>query len=421
MSKGQGRGLTRRQLIQGAAGALALSAVGLPRSTAAAPSRDWDTIVVGAGVFGAWTAWHLRRLGQRVLLLDASGPANARASSGGESRMTRTIYGADDVYTRMAWDSLEDWRWLSSRSGLPILYPIGMLMFFAKREPYVDQSIEAHRRLGLPLDVLDRAEMQRRYPQISWDGVELGLLEPDLGPLMARRAVQTLVREYLAAGGEYRLAAIEPPADGPALDGVRTSGGETLRAPRYVFACGPWLPKLFPSLLGNRIFPTRQEVFFFAPENGDDRFEPQRLPGWADFNDGDIFYGMPDLECRGFKIAHDKHGASFDPDTGDRQISAAGLEEARAYLARRFPALASRPLVESRVCQYENSSNGDFLIDRHPRWANAILVGAGSGHGFKHGPAVGRYAADLLVGRLAKAEPRFSLATKGEAERREVH
>ena len=130
---------------------------------------------------------------------------------------------------------------------------------------------------------------------------------------------------------------------------------------------------------------------------------------------------MPDLESRGFKIAHDQHGPRFDPDSGDRQASAAGLAEIRAYLARRFPALASRPLVESRVCQYENSSNGDLLIDRHPRWPNALLVGAGSGHGFKHGPAVGRYAADLLTGRLAKAEPRFSLASKGEVQHREVH
>ena len=387
----------------------------------AAAAAGWDVIVVGAGVFGAWTAWHLRRAARRVLLLDASGAANARASSGGESRMTRTIYGADDVYTRMAWDSLEDWRWLSSRAGLPVFHPIGVLMFFGKRERFVDQSLQAHRRLGLPLDLLDAAALRRRWPQVAWDGVEVGLFEPDLGALMARRAVQTLVREFVAAGGEYRLAAIRPPAGGPVLEGLQTMAGETLRAESYVFACGPWLPKLFPELLGTRIFPTRQEVFFFAPPEGDGRFEPARLPGWADFNDGDIYYGFPDLEARGFKIAHDRHGAPFDPDTGDRQPSAGGLADVRAYLARRFPALASRPLVESRVCQYENSSNGDLLIDRHPRWPSALLVGAGSGHGFKHGPAVGRYAADLVTGRLARSEPRFSLASKAESQRREVH
>jgi glycine/D-amino acid oxidase-like deaminating enzyme len=414
-----GRPTTRRQVLQGVAATAALSAVGRPLR--AQPGRGWDTIVVGAGVFGSWTAWHLHRAGQRVLLLDASGPANARASSGGESRMTRTIYGADDVYTQMAWESLEDWRWLSSRAGLPIFHPIGVLMFFGRREPFVDQSLEAHKRLGLRLDVLDRAEMQRRYPQIAWDGVEVGLFEPDLGALMARRAVQTLVKEYVAGGGEYRLASVLPPADGPTLDGVRTRDGETLRAERYVFACGPWLPKVFPSLLGSRIFPTRQEVFFFAPEAGDERFEPGRLPGWADFNDGDIYYGFPDLESRGFKIAHDRHGERFDPDAGDRQATAAGLADVRAYLARRFPALTTRPLVESRVCQYENSSNGDLVIDRHPQWPNALIVGAGSGHGFKHGPAVGRYAADLVTGMRDKPEPRLALAGKGDVQHREVH
>jgi glycine/D-amino acid oxidase-like deaminating enzyme len=321
----------------------------------------------------------------------------------------------------MAWESLEDWRWLSSRAGLPVFHPTGVLMFFGRREPFVDQSIEAHRRLGLRLDVLDRAEMQRRYPQIAWYGVEVGLFEPDLGVLMARRAVQTLVKEYVAAGGAYRLAAVLPPGDSATLDGLRTADRETVRAERYVFACGPWLPKVFPSLLGSRIFPTRQEVFFFAPEDGDDRFGPSALPGWADFNDGDIYYGMPDLESRGFKVAHDRHGERFDPDHGDRQASAAGVANMRAYLARRFPALAARPLVESRVCQYENSSNGDLVIDRHPQWANAFIVGAGSGHGFKHGPAVGRYAADLVTGQRDKPEARLALASKGDVQRREVH
>ncbi len=257
---------------------------------------------------------------------------------------------------------------------------------------------------------------------MSWDGVEVGLFEPELGALMARRAVQTLVQEFVAAGGEYRLAAVLPPGDGASLDGLRTSAGETLRAERYVFACGPWLPKLFPSLLGARIFPTRQEVFFFAPENGDERFSPARLPGWADFNDGDIYYGMPGpreprLQDRPRQARPALRPRHRRPPAQRGRASGTSAPTWRGG-SRRWPA---RPLVESRVCQYENSSNGDLLIDRHPRWPNAFLVGAGSGHGFKHGPAVGRYAADLLAGRLAKPEPRFSLATKGEAQRREVH
>jgi glycine/D-amino acid oxidase-like deaminating enzyme len=379
-------------------------------------------VVVGAGVFGTWIAWSLRRLGQRVLLVDGAGPAHARASSGGESRLTRTIYGPDEIYTRMAWDSLPQWRWLSERSGLPVFHPFGILMFFGRREPFVDQSLEVHRRLDMPLETLSRAQLEQKYPQVSWAGVEIGLFEPEFGGLMARRAVQTLVAEFITSGGEYRLAQVVPPSAGTTeLADVQTQSGESLQAQRYVFACGPWLPKLFPDVLGRRIFPTRQEVFFFAPPAGDDRFEPARLPGWADFNDGDMFYGFPDLEARGFKIAHDRHGVAFDPDTGDRQATSAGLATIRAYLHRRFPALADRPLVETRVCQYENSWNGDFLIDWHPQQHNVLLIGGGSGHGFKHGPAVGQYVADLFASAAFQPEPRFSLASKRQTQRRAVH
>jgi len=381
----------------------------------------FDSIVIGAGVFGAWTAWHLRKAGQRVLLLDEFAPAHARASSGGESRLTRGSYGADEIYTRMAFDSLSQWKWLSDLSGLPIFHPIGVLFFFQKREPYVDQSIEVHRRLKLPTLELDRAALEQRYPQVFWKDIEVGLFEPDFGVLMARRAVQTLVRQFVKAGGEYRVAAVKPPDASKPLESIELTDGSSLSATQYVFACGPWLPKLFPRLLGSRIFPTRQEVFFFSTPPGDARFAAGALPGWADFNNGDIFYGMPDIEGRGFKVAHDKHGAPIDPDRGDRQASPGALADARAYLSKRFPALAGAQLNEERVCQYENSSNGDLLIDRHPEAGNVLLVGAGSGHGFKHGPEVGRHASELLLGRLKAPEARFSLASKAEQQNRAVH
>ncbi|MDQ8755772.1 FAD-dependent oxidoreductase [Sphingosinicella sp. LHD-64] len=413
-------GLTRRFLLTASAAA-AGSAV-LPKSLRAQSRRRPDIVVVGAGVFGAWTAKRLQEGGRSVLLLDAWGPAHARASSGGESRMTRGAYGADEVYTRMATDSLSDWQALSDRAGLPLFHRTGVLFFFPRVEPFLEQTMAVHRRIGLPTELLDAAALRRRFPQIDFAGIEAGLFEPGFGALMARRAVQTLVAGFVRAGGGYRQAAVAPPrSDADTLAAIRTVDGATVAAERFVFACGPWLGRVFPDLLAARIFPTRQEVFFFAPPPGDRRFAPDRFPGWADFNGGDIYYGFPDLEARGFKIAHDAHGPRMDPDTGDRTPSAAALADVRAFMARRFPALADRPLSEARVCQYENSSNGDLLIDRHPRWRNVVLVGAGSGHGFKHGPAVGRYAADLVLGRLATPEPRFSLATKAETENRAVH
>jgi monomeric sarcosine oxidase len=385
-------------------------------------ARDADVIVVGAGVFGAWTAARLRAEGQSVLLVEAWAPAHGRASSGGESRMTRGAYGADEVYTRMALDSLGEWRALSERAGLPIFHETGVLFFFPEVQPFLEETMRVHRALGLPTELLDTGEMRRRFPQIDFTGIAAGLYEPGFGALMARRAVQVLVAEFIGNGGAYRRAQVAPPAGpGSALPHVTLATGEILRARRFVFACGAWLGRLFPHLLGSRIFPTRQEVFFFAPPPGETGFELGHLPGWADFNHGDMYYGFPDLEGRGFKIAHDRHGQPMDPDSGDRIPSGPALAEVRAFMERRFPGLAGRPLSEARVCQYENSSNGDFLIDRHPAWDNVVLVGAGSGHGFKHGPAVGRYAAELALGQLRAPEPRFSLATKAGEEARAVY
>jgi sarcosine oxidase len=414
--------LTRRSLLAAAGGVAAVAA--LPRSIAAQSPRNgrYDVIVVGAGVFGTWTAKRLQDAGKRVLLVDAWGPAHARASSGGESRMTRAGYGADEVYTRMAWESLPAWRALSARAGQPIFHQTGVLFFAPAIDDYFRGSIEAHRRLGHPIEVLDGAALGRRFPMIDFNGIGAGLYEPGFGALMARRAVQTLAAEFVRAGGEYRQARIATPGERRrTLSHIVTEANERLHADQFVFACGPWLGKVFPEVLGRRIFPTRQEVFFFAPPAGDTRFAAGRLPGWADFNGGDIYYGFPDLEGRGFKIAHDAHGPRMDPDAGDRIPSAQALADVRAFMARRFPRMADRPLSEARVCQYENSSNGDFLIDRLPTWPNVVLVWGGSGHGFKHGPAVGRYAAELVQGTLRAPEPRFSLATKAETENRAVH
>ena len=377
--------------------------------------------IIGAGVFGAWTAHHLRREGWRVTLIEAVGPAHSRASSGGESRLIRGAYGRDSIYTRMARDSLPQWKELSDTARLPIFIYCGILFFFPAEEPYASDTLAVHKELGLPTEALSRAEMERRFPAFDFDGIELGLYEPNFGGLLARRAVQALVDAFVRASGTYLKALVQPPrSTDERLREVQLSSGESIAADHFIFAAGPWLPKLFPEVIGPRIRVTRQEVFYFAPPSGDRRFAPGAMPGWADFNSGDMFYGMPDLEGRGVKIAFDLHGIEVDPDTQDRRSSQGALEEVIAYRDRRFPLLRGAPLTGAEVCQYENSSNGDLLIDLHPRWPNVLLVGGGSGHGFKHGPEVGRYATERLMGSGAP-ESRFSLATKNETHGREIH
>jgi glycine/D-amino acid oxidase-like deaminating enzyme len=376
--------------------------------------------VIGAGVFGAWTAHYLLQEGYGVILIDAYGPANSRASSGGESRLIRGAYGKDAIYTRMARDSLPEWQALSARAGLPIFIPAGILFFFPEEQPYVRDTIAVHEQLGLTTEVLGQQELARRFPMFDFHGVAVGLLEPGFGALMARRAVLTLVDEFIRAGGAYVRGGAMPPTVATAnLEQVQLSSGERIPADFFVFAVGPWLPKLFPDVIGERIIPTRQEIFFFAAPARDPRFLPGAMPCWADFNGGDMYYGLPDIESRGVKFAHDIHGPVIDPDTQDRRPSDGALREIIAYRDRRFPILRGAPLTETRVCQYENSSNGDFLIDFHPQLENVLLVGGGSGHGFKHGPEVGRYAAGRLS-RSIEQKPRFSLASKSEKHRREV-
>ena len=147
-------------------------------------------------------------------------------------------------------------------------------------------------------------------------------------------------------------------------------------------------------------------------------FWPSAMPAWMDFND--LVYGLPNLDGRGFKLAIDAHGPEFDPDTGERVVSQSGLTAAREYLAQGIPALADAPVLETRVCQYENTSNGDFLIDRHPEFENIWIVGGGSGHGFKHEPVVGEYVTAMING-TGTPEPRFSLATKQKVQHRQVY
>jgi len=379
-----------------------------------------DIAIVGAGVFGAWTAYQLRRAGADVLLVDAYGPANSRASSGGESRILRFGYGTDEIYTRMAQRSFVLWHQLFDYIARPQLFqPTGVLWLARENDSYCEATLKTFQQNDVKFARLERGELSQRCPQLEFGPIGWGILELESGVLLARQAVQALVAAAQSLGVTYIQAAIRPPENGKEkLEFIETIGGDKILADKFVFACGPWLPKLFPELLAELIHVTRQEVFFLGVPAGDDRFLPNKMPAWIDFND--LVYGIPNLENRGVKIAIDEHGPPFDPDTGERLISQESVTRLRAYLARRVPALADAPVIESRVCQYENTSNGDFLIDRHPAFENGWIVGGGSGHGFKHGPAVGEYVASL-VSDNAQIEPRFALATKEKVQQRKVY
>jgi sarcosine oxidase len=377
----------------------------------------YDVAVVGAGVFGAWTAYQIQRSGKRVVLIDAHDPGHSRSSSGGESRIIRMGYGADEVYTRSAFRSLQLWKEFFAQVREPLFHQTGVLWLAHDDDPYPVRSAETLSNVGIPFERLTTSEVSRRYPQIGLERISWAMVEPESGILMARHAVRAVVKEAIRNGVEYFQDAVRPPSGKGSLNQIVTASGQRISAAQCVFACGPWLPKMFPDLLAERIHSTRQEVFFFATLAGQG-FTAPALPTWIDFKDE--AYGLPDLEGRGVKIAIDRHGPSFDPDSDDRIVTAAGLDEARCYLARRLPTLKGAPVTETRVCQYENTANGDFLVDLHPQFENVWLVGGGSGHGFKHGPVVGEYVAARVAGSTAGVEARFSLETKARDHKRMV-
>lgn len=378
----------------------------------------YDVAVVGAGVFGAWTAYQLRRTGKRVALIDAQGPGNSLSSSGDQSRIIRTGYGGDELYTRSALRSLQLWRDLSAQVEETLFHQTGVLWLAHDDDPYPIRTRETFHDLGIPFEKLTTSELGQRYPQLGLERISWAMLELDGGVLFARKGVQAVVREAIRLGVEYLQEAVGSPAPESNFDHIVTESGRRISAGSYVFACGPWLPKIFPELLAERIQPTRQEVFYLAAPAGNQSFTSPALPTWIDFKDE--AYGLPDLG-HGVKVAIDRHGPPFDPDNGNRVVTEEGLAEVRKYLAARLPDLKDAPMIEARVCQYENTSNGDFLIDHHPEFENVWLVGGGSGHGFKHGPVVGEYVAARIDGSSEGLEPRFNLESKGSERKRAVY
>ena len=399
--------LSRRAFLGTVAGA-AVAAKTPAGKTSSRRGGGRRAVVVGAGAFGGFSALELLRRGWRVTLVDAWGPGNSRASSGGETRVIRGVYGKERVYTEMAARAFKLWHEHEARWKRRLYHRTGALWMISGAGPYARDAMPILRENGFAYEELTPAEASRRYPQIAFEGIDWALFEKEAGYLLARQACAQVVEGFVAEGGSYRVASAAPPSiAGGRLEGLRLSDGTTLTADAWVFACGPWLPKVFPDVVGALIQPTRQEVFYFGTPDGDRRFDEDRFPVWVEIPR--FFYGIPGNDRRGFKIADDARGAPFDPTDGERLASAEGLRSAREYLARRFPPLANAPLVESRVCQYENSTDSHFVIDRHPGAENVWIAGGGSGHGFKHGPAVGEIVARAVSGEKAP-DPLFSLS-----------
>ena len=349
-------------------------------------------VVVGAGVFGASLARHCARAGWAVTLVERVAPGHERSGSGDLSRIIRCGHGVDEWHARSARRAWALWHEIDPR----LVVGCGVLWLARGDDGWEAATERTLRALGIPCARVNPAE---RFPSFAGDDVAWALLEPEAGVLRARDATLTLAKQAIAAGAEYAGADARPAGAAVVLD-----DGRRLEADRVVWACGAWLGSLFADLVTLRI--TQQDVFYF--EAGA-RWRTPGVPAWVDY-DG-AAYGLGDLDGRGVKVCSDVEGPPFDVD-GARVPLAAHERGARKLLARRFPALAGVPLAASRVCQYELTADTRFLIAPHPDHDGRVwLLGGGSGHGFKHGPALAERVERWLAG-AEPPDPQFGLGPR---------
>jgi len=342
-----------------------------------------SAVVVGAGVFGGSLALRLVSSGWEVTLVEQYPPGHVRAASGGESRLIRFSHGESDWYTRSSRRALDLWRELERETNRKLFVPSGVAWFFSGSHGWGDESERVLNEQGIATERLEPGEGTRLYPSFDGTGLASILYEPEAGVLRARDATRAISELAIERGVRFVTGTAAPEGDA-----VRV-GDDRLEADRVVWACGAWLATVFPGVVDLRV--TRQDVYFFGAPAG---WQAPDVPAWVDFDNG--VYGVGDLDGRGFKASPDREGPAFDPDSGERVASDEKEQEARAYLATRFPALADAPLVGTRSCPYSLTEDTNFLIAPHPEHERVWLLGGGSGHGFKHGPALAEYVERLL-------------------------
>ncbi len=359
-----------------------------------------SAIVVGAGVFGASLARRLARDGWETTLVEQAQPGHERAASGGESRLIRCSHGTDAWYTRSVRRARELWRELEAETGERLLEEAGVAWFARRPRGWEADSEATLRAQGIPVEHLDVGAAQRLFPSLDTTGLRFVLFEPEAGALRAAAATRALATSAVASGVELVQAVARPDGARVALD-----DGRTLEADTVVWACGPWLAGLFGELVSLRV--TRQDYFLF---DGGPEWAMPPTPGWVDY-DG-AAYGVGDLDGEGFKVASDIEGPPSHPDSRELVPPPGSEAAARAYLAQRFPALAGARVTKAVTCSYALTPDTHFIVDRHPEHAGVWLLGGGSGHGFKHGPALAEYVAAVL-GATEAPDPRFALGPRG--------
>lgn len=427
--------LPRRDFLRmaGAGAGLVLAGCAPPVAFASAPARGIErgrgtagssghVVIVGAGAWGGWTAYHLRARGVKVTLIDQYGPGNSRSTSGDETRGIRSSYGdraAGELWTPWARAAIARWKLFEQEWGpafrTSFFHETGDVIMRATREPFITKTLDLWKANGVRHEVLTGDEARKRWPVIKADDITVAITEPDAGVVRCRAATQAVAAIAQKMGAELVIGHVTPgPIVNGMMDGVVLDNGTVIRGDQYVFCCGPWLRKVFPYLENRSRIPIGHALYFGVPQ-GDARFQFPNLPS---FNfPGVTGWPMLPVDSRGFRVrgaiapavaagaptpppapAAPADPTLQDPDLSSRWTNQDRVDGARRFLAARFPILANAPLLETRACHYESSVNQNFIVDHVPEARNAWIAGLGQAEGFKFGPVIGDYVAQRVIG-----------------------
>ncbi|HUP54655.1 MAG TPA: N-methyl-L-tryptophan oxidase [Methylomirabilota bacterium] len=356
-----------------------------------------DAIVVGLGAHGAAASAALARRGLSVLGLERFGRGETFGSSGGRSRIIRVAHYEDPFYAPLARAAWDRWLALEAETGESILTRTGGLYAGSPSSPLLAGAIAAARTHAIEHELIDAAEIRRRWPAFTPADDAIGLVEDQAGVLRADRANAAHLAVAERAGAELRFGTrvVDWRPDGGAGFEVETGDGSVVRATRLVLAAGPWIGRLVADL-GLPMTVERQPVCWFTPAVPAPEVSAGRLPVWLMATAGGTFYGVPHDPELGLKVSHHHSGELVDPDAFDRDVRAADVRRIRAFMRARMPA-GDGPLSSSTVCLYTNTPDDAFVVDRHPAAPGVAFSSACSGHGFKFAPLIGEILADLVT------------------------
>jgi sarcosine oxidase len=357
----------------------------------------FDAIVLGLGAHGSAAAAALARRGHRVLGLERFGRGEALGSSGGWSRMIRIAHFEHPWLVPMAAASWEGWLALEREAGVPLLTRTGGLYGGPAGSAIVDGARASAGEHGVPHEVLDAAEVHRRWPVLQPADDTIAILEDRAGTIRIDRAIEAQLAVAERAGGRLAFGRrVEDwrPARGGGFE-VEMDDGQVVGGDHLVLAAGPWIGGIVPDL---RLPLTveREVPMWFRPTVEPAGVGADRLPIWVLRDDGTTYYGMPHDPELGLKVSIHHWGTFVDPDMVERAIEPSDVERVRAFLRRRMPA-ADGELANAKVCLYTNTPDEAFVIDRHPAAPGVAFASACSGHGFKFAPVIGEILADLVT------------------------